>query len=54
MDGSKFIIASNCDFCRPFGKTGDVVRLKTEKNRHAFLLTAIPFEDGYTVCRTKS
>ena len=53
--GHKFhncsVIAS---FARPFGKTGDVDDYHTEKNRHAFLLTAIPFEDGYKLAAGQS
>ena len=52
--GHKF---HNCSviatFARPFGKTGDVDDYNTEKNRHAFLLTAIPFEDGYKLAGHK-
>ena len=53
--GHKFhncsVIAS---FARPFGKTGDIDDYNTEKNRHAFLLTAIPFEDGYKLVAGQS
>jgi len=53
--GHKF---HNCSviatFARPFGKTGDVDDYSTEKNRHAFLLTAIPFEDGYKLVAGQS